>query len=159
MFCNVLAVMLAVWAAAADIGYRLIPNRVAMISAAVCLCIATLEHHCVQSLGVASVVFLLVVFLWRLGVMGGGDAKLIAALSLGLSAADAANFVLFVACCGGILAIFYKIVRQVTAFHPMPRPSTRLRRFMRAELWRIHRGCPLPYAVAIMSGFVVLKLR
>jgi prepilin peptidase CpaA len=109
-------------------------------------------------LGVVIVLILAacLVLLWWRGFVGGGDAKLIPAASLVLPASSVPGFVLAVAIAGGILALLYLSLSYVV---PRPRAGQRTGLFSRltkAELWRLNRRGPLPYAVAISTGALLM---
>jgi len=61
---------------------------------------------------------------------------------------------------GGLLAVLYLLAQNlVPAASPSPVPLSLLARVWRAERWRIRRGGPLPYAVAIAAGGVLTLLQ
>jgi prepilin peptidase CpaA len=65
----------------------------------------------------------------------------------------------WIALAGGLLTVPYLIARHRV---PVPRRSQcagLAARIARAELWRLRRGGPLPYAVAIAAGtgFVLIQ--
>ena len=141
-------------AALHDLAARTIPNRIslgiALLGAAVHLAAGDLG----LALVAATVVFLLAAVAWRFGAMGGGDVKLLGACALLLPPEAVPAMVLTIALAGGGLGLVYLALRW---WPPAPRPalprSAALpRRALRAELWRIRRGGPLPYAVAIALG-------
>lgn len=132
----------------------MIPNRISVIALSISLLVAFLENHFFQGLFSAMICFVLTSLLWRLGLLGGGDAKLMTALAAALPCLTMLDFVLLTACAGGVLGLVYVVIRRVTHFQASPRPAGRLQRHLRAEIWRIHRGCPLPYTVAIAAGFL-----
>ena len=95
---------------------------------------------------------LLLGLLWLRGYMGGGDVKLIPAVSLIMPPSSVPHYVLSVALAGGVLALIYLVLSRV-----MSRPASGprnglLARIVKAETWRMHRRGPLPYAVAIAAG-------
>ena len=101
---------------------------------------------------IAALLLIVLTMLWLGGFIGGGDVKLISALSMVMPPAGVPMFVLFVAIAGGILALIYLSLSFVVG---RPRPGPRcglLRRLIKAEAWRMHRRGPLPYAVAITAG-------
>jgi len=90
--------------------------------------------------------------LWRRGLMGGGDVKLLAATALLLPASLVLSFIAAVAFAGGILACLYLALRRIVRPPATLRPRHRLARIMRVEQRRIRACRSLPYAVAIASG-------
>jgi len=78
------------------------------------------------------------------GVVGGGDAKLFAAVALFMGPLGIAPYILAVAVAGGVLAMFFLALHQ-------PRLEALTRRS--AMLTHIvSRGLALPYGVAIVAG-------
>ena len=117
--------------------------------------------------------FLLAYFCWRRGWMGGGDVKLLAAAATAVPFPLVPQFIAAVAISGGLLALLYLAARtyvtapgQAPSITPAPGTDPSyvrqkkhfLARIARIERWRIHRGCPLPYACAIAAGFLFVVL-
>ena len=92
--------------------------------------------------------------LWLRGVLGGGDVKLLAAVSLVVPAAAVPALLLAIVLAGGVLAAVHMVLRGRLAPPSPARPAGALRRILRCEGWRIRRGAPLPYGVAIAAGTV-----
>lgn len=144
-------------AAMTDLGWRLIPNRAV---AAVVACGLTLrlgaggpgELAAAAALALASL--LACALLWRRGLLGGGDVKLLAACVTLVPPAGALDLVLAVALTGGALSLAYLALHRLTRGRAGTgaRPHGLARRLLRAEAWRIRRGGPLPYGVAIAGG-------
>lgn len=146
------AVGLLAAAAAHDAATRTIPNGLPLLIAALGLALRLLTGSLGPGLAVASLVLAGTVLAWLRGWLGGGDVKLAAAFALVPPPGQVAGFVLATAIAGGVLALVYlALVRRV----PRPRPGRRtgfLARCAKAEAWRMRRGGPLPYAVAIAAG-------
>lgn len=151
---------LFLWAAWSDLAVRLIPDGaclgVALVGAA---------HRAFAgwqplalSCGVAFVLFICLVVLHARGMLGGGDVKLIAAAALGFSPLGALRFLGVTAMVGGALALLHVVLRRLLRHGARPgrrRASRRdglWRRVLVAEMWRLGRGGPLPYGVAIAGG-------
>jgi prepilin peptidase CpaA len=86
--------------------------------------------------------------------MGGGDVKLLAAAAIVVPPHLTISFIVAMSVAGGVLALVYLAAQR---FLPLPRYAASrnlLTRVIRAECWRVHRGCPLPYACAIGAGFL-----
>lgn len=154
------AVLLLTYAALHDLAVRTVPNWLPLVLLMLGVCARLLDHSLLAALSVAAVAFVFLFAIWVAGVMGGGDVKLWAATVLlippGLH--TELSFFLNVILFGGALALVYLSLSFVV---PSPRPSRAggyLRRFFRAEMWRIGRRAPLPYACAIAGGAIVAIL-
>ena len=150
-----LALPVLVLAAVRDVAVRQIPNRMAGAVALVGLLRQVAAGGMILPLGVlaAGAVFLLASLLWLRGLMGGGDVKLLAAAALLVPASQVPVLVLAVALAGGLLSLLHILARALLPRRFLgPAPSGSLRRILRCEAWRIGRGAPLPYGVAIASG-------
>jgi prepilin peptidase CpaA len=84
--------------------------------------------------------------------------KLMAALSLALTATDCYRFVIATALFGGLLAMAYLLLRRVLPPLRCKPGTSRLLRVAVVEAWRIRRGLPLPYGVAIAAGGIFVLL-
>lgn len=152
-FCTV-AVPLLWFAAARDIATRLIPDFVSIFIAGVGL-VARLTlgwTEAAASFVVAIGVFAMLLILTMRGVLGGGDVKLVAAMSAGLPPIEAWNFVFATVLCGGVLGIAYILGRQLVPEAALAPGGSTFRRVLAVEARRIRRRGPLPYAVAIALG-------
>lgn len=154
------AALLLLYAALHDIAVRTVPNWVSAILLLSGTGLRLLDHNLLPALGAALILFVLLFVIWTAGLMGGGDVKLWAAAALLIPPSWQAElmFVADVMLLGGLLAIFYLllslVVRRPTASRSGSYPS----RFLRAELWRIRRRAPLPYACAIAGGALAVLL-
>lgn len=151
------AALLLAAAAAHDAATRTIPNWLPLLLAALGVALRLLTGDLGPGLAVAALVLAGTALAWLRGWLGGGDVKLAAAFALVPPPGQVAAFVLATALAGGVLALVYlALVRRV----PRPSPGRRagfLARCAKAEAWRMRRGGPLPYAVAIAAGgFYVL---
>lgn len=149
------ALLLAV-AAAQDLAVRLIPNAICVGLALTGVMLHLENGLIVRSLIYASLVFGGAVLCWRRGWMGGGDVKLLAAAALVVSPDDVASLLAITALSGGVLGAIYLFLSRVVRVAPTSRPIGVLGRVVRAERWRICRGAPLPYGLAIASGGIAL---
>ena len=93
-------------------------------------------------------VLVLGVALWAPGWVGGGDVKLLAAGALWFGWPDAVAFVLIAVAAGGVLAVILLVLRQLT--HMMPITSDRL------DGTALAQGAPVPYAIAIAAGALLV---
>jgi prepilin peptidase CpaA len=101
--------------------------------------------------GVALAVLAVGFLCFRLGWMGGGDAKLLAVLSLWAGSQGTVSFLLLTGLAGGGLAIALLGLRQ-TAWLWEPRMQQVLGFQQLPRL--LQQGAPLPYGLAIVAGFV-----
>ncbi len=152
-----------------DMIGRFIPNRLAAGLAICGIGLQAANGRFAGALVSGGMVCLLAFLCWRRGWMGGGDVKLLAAAATAIPLPLVPQFIAAVAIAGGLLALVYLAARTLVAapgqarstipVSVTPSPSVRrerhlLARFARIERWRIHRGCPLPYACAIAAGFL-----
>ncbi len=147
-----IAVALLTVAAVHDAATRTIPNWVPAGLAALGVVVRLLGGQVLPGLAAAGLILAGCVLAWLGGWVGGGDAKLAAAFALVPPPGQVAAFVLATVLAGGILALLYLLLHRVV---PPPAPGRRdglLPRCLKAEAWRISRGGPLPYAVAIAAG-------
>ncbi len=132
----------AVW----DLSKGIIPNSLVLMVAGGGLLfrLATAERFAVlESVAIAGLLFLLLRWLMNLGTFGGGDAKLIGAVTLGQSAGAVLPILANIALMGGIMAVFYG-----------------LRSWTRGRTGRGTSALPgghaeMPYAPAILGGVVL----
>jgi prepilin peptidase CpaA len=140
---------LLIWAAASDMQRYVIPNRI-------CLSLLLLYPGYAISLtpaeigvaaAIAASVFVIGAGLFSFGIMGGGDVKLLAAMSLWAGGAYFPSFVVLTAAAGGMLALWW---------------SPLLRFFFPSiALAKAANGRPaVPYGAAIAVGgvFVAINL-
>lgn len=137
--CGAIALFLT--AALTDIRSRTIPNALVIALAVlgvvrigVALAAGSGPAPAAMDLMAALAVFALGALAFGGGVLGGGDAKLLASGTLWLGSAGVAPYLIGTALAGGALAILY------VAWHLISRPASR---------------SGLPYAVAIAVGGVV----
>lgn len=146
-----IATPVLVAAAVSDVAARTIPNTLPLalaVSGAVArLCDGTPG----LSLLAAAGVLFAAGTAWRLGALGGGDVKLLAACALLVRPGFVPAMITDVALAGLVLAIGFLAARGRMRLAPAG-PRGWLGRVVRAERWRLRRGGPLPYAVAICAG-------
>jgi len=98
-------------------------------------------------LAAGTVVLVMGFGLFAAGVIGGGDAKLLAAVALWMGWPQVVTFLVFTALAGGAIAILMKAWQVVRVEHEV-KGATWLKQVLRAKL-------DLPYGVAIAAGCVV----
>jgi prepilin peptidase CpaA len=106
----------------------------------------------------AGLLFVILLALAMRGWLGGGDVKLAAALAVGLPPAATWDFITATVLAGGLLGLGYLAGPH---FAPRPRPAGTARplaRILAIETWRLRRGGPLPYGVAIAAGGIFVLL-
>lgn len=155
-------VMLALLAAGAwrDIATRTIPDEVnasLFVVGGVARLVQGPQELFFSGLA-ALVLFLLFMFAFSRGWIGGGDVKLLTAFAIGLSPSDCYRFVVVTALAGGVLGVTYLLLSHRLVPKRISSRTSLLKRVMAAEAWRIRRRGPLPYGVAIAAGgaFVLL---
>ena len=154
----ILAAALLIAAALHDVAARTIPNLVSAALAVDGLLLKLLSGQLLPGVFVGVAVFAVAVFLWRRGLMGGGDVKLLGAAALVVPSALAAPFLAAVAIAGGGLALLYLGLRLVVAPPAALRPQPLLARILRAERRRIRACRSLPYACAIATGALFVMI-
>jgi prepilin peptidase CpaA len=130
-------------AAANDVASRIIPNWLVLVvgGGGVIVRLAAAERHGMwASAGAAGILFVALRLLSGFGVLGGGDVKLLAAVTLGQPPAAMPQILLAIGVAGGGIAIFY-LMRD------------RLRRRTEGEVGVTSRR-EMPYAPAILAGVV-----
>jgi prepilin peptidase CpaA len=157
----VLQISLLASAAWLDVVSRLIPNRICLVLAMIGMFGRLLDGPgaLLISVTMAVVLFVILSFLHNFKMLGGGDVKLLTALSLGLSPIGVAAMLIVTILAGGVLSLMHLMMRRL----PVPRlarvGSSMFRRVYAVERWRIIRHAPLPYGAAIACGgiWTVLK--
>lgn len=148
-----LEILLLLYVATIDVATRLIRNEI-------CLALALLgivsqlasPMQVAESLIAASILFLLLMFIYLRGWMGGGDVKLLVALAVGLPLSGLFQLLAITALAGGVLAMLHLVMRNLPYPSLAPAGSSFARRVYAVERWRHLRHAPLPYGVAIACG-------
>jgi prepilin peptidase CpaA len=105
----ILAAMLVI-AATGDIRSRRIPNKLNLVIALLAIPFWWLSNYALWpdvalQLALAAGVFMFFALLFRVGMMGGGDVKLLGALALWLPLASLIKLVVIMSLAGGVLTI------------------------------------------------------
>jgi prepilin peptidase CpaA len=148
-----LEIMLLLYVATIDVATRLIRNDV-------CLVLALLgiagqlnsPMQLLESLIAAAILFSLLFMIYQLGLIGGGDVKLLVALAIGLPLTGVIQLLTITALAGGVLALVHLMMRLLPYPTTAPAGSSFARRVYAVERWRHLRHAPLPYGVAIACG-------
>jgi prepilin peptidase CpaA len=138
---------LVAFAALSDIATMTIPNWVSIVSVLLFPLAAWLlgfsGAQIALHLGVGFVVFLIGFGLFSINVLGGGDVKVIAAVSVWTGLAALSPFAFAMTLAGGGLALALLLARKWT--HPSEQTPAFLKRLLSRE-------SGIPYAVAIAVG-------
>lgn len=147
--------IMLVYAAVSDWKYRIIPNWLTLGSVALFalyVLSGNLPSAWYDHVLVSLVIFVILLPLFALGKMGGGDVKLIAALALWSGSAHILEFIILMALLGGLLALifihplFFSLIREVNKLVIIPTSGVS----------QTCRG--LPYGVAIaLSGLICVN--
>lgn len=150
--------------AVSDLRRRIIPNELVITIAVAGIAIAALARPSTLLIGVLAAFVLLVgmLTLTHYRLVGGGDAKLIAAVSLLVPPEEIGALLIVIAVAGGLLSAVYLAthiaVRRFHALRHRPRLtgwSRGLRAFLRGEHARIVSGRSVPYGIAISGAVIV----
>lgn len=152
------------WAAAEDLGRRIIPDTVPVLLALLGIALPVFDHGTMPwgAIGAALATFLGLAWMHGRGWLGGGDVKLAAALVLLVGADGAAGFIMATALAGGVLSVVYAsgflILRRQRPVRRLLRrfgPRRRLggpARILVEEVHRIATRHSVPYGVALAAG-------
>ena len=152
---------LVFYAAVHDIVARTVPNWINGGILIFALPLRLLQGNLEVALYFSFAVFWILLLLWRFRLLGGGDVKLWVAATLLIPPFWQAEYLALdrITLIGGFLAIFYIALRHAlkSKTFTLKHPGNQYlwQRTIRAELWRMRRGGPLPYAVAISAGILV----
>ena len=140
------------FAAANDLFTMKIPNRISLALIGGFVAIALMTRMPLETLGLHVVIALAVLIatftLFWLNMLGGGDAKLMAAGALWMGPDHIIEFVAYVTIFGGILAVAMLGYRNFLPANALPLPA-----------WarRLHRtGEGIPYGIAIAAAGLML---
>ena len=131
---------------------RTVPSRLCLAIAALGLAARVMTGDLAAGLVAAGLVVLGAGLCWRRGWLGGGDVKLLAACALVVPPHAVPGLLAGTAIAGAGLALVFAATRRWLRPSYGSRPMGLLARAARAERWRLARGGPLPYAVAIALG-------
>jgi prepilin peptidase CpaA len=148
------------WAAATDLKERIIPDEIVVLTAlsGLILCLAMHPGQVWLSLAVAAVVFLGFAFLCRYGMIGGGDVKLVAAVTLLVPPHEVGKLLIEIALAGGLLSCVYLGASFMLRSAPLRSAALEsyggasLSGWLRLESARIASRKQVPYAIAILGG-------
>jgi prepilin peptidase CpaA len=152
----VIATALLGVAALNDVATRTIPDFASLGLVLIGVVLRGASNELPAALGASAAVFLLGAASWRLGWIGGGDVKLLAACAWLVSPALVPRLVLTTAIAGGGLACVYLTLRWLFGAARAQTHAALSRslvvRIWRVERRRIERRPTLPYGCAIAVG-------
>jgi prepilin peptidase CpaA len=149
--------------AASDLKDRIIPNELALVIAVsgLLLCLTMRPGQICLSLLAAALVFLALGVLCHYETIAGGDAKLMAAVTLLVPPGDIAELVMGIALAEGVLSCVYLgasyMVRNpcsASGDAPAGNAVSSVAEWARVESLRIASRKQAPYAIAILGGVI-----
>lgn len=158
-------------AAMVDLRHRIVPNRLVLVVAACGVgrrLLLAPGQVWIDLLVAASIVVALGLLAHNKWI-GGGDVKLIAAVSLLFPLSATGAVLLNIAVAGGLMGVVYLAMRAIVTRMPKPQfcpadppeeaqdATWELGHLFCAERLRISAGEPMPYAVAVLGG-VILRI-
>ncbi|MGO9545944.1 MAG: prepilin peptidase [Rhodomicrobium sp.] len=154
--------------AATDLRARIVPDEFAVLIA-VCGLALGLRFEAGQvgiSLLAAIGVFATLGVLAHYGFIGGGDVKLISAVTLLVPPDRVGLLLIEIALAGGVLSCLYLAAGALLRAMPRFRAELRkigsksaFRKWVRREGTRVASGYPMPYALAVLGGVAVHIIR
>jgi len=163
------SLFLLVASARSDLKDRLIPNEFVAAVAAIGLAQALLARPGLiwLSLLAAAVVFCGLGILSHYKIIGGGDLKLISAVTFLVPPDRVGQLLIEIALAGGLLSCFYLAAHyglksqraSPTAAPEVARPESGHARMIETERDRIAAGASLPYALAVLGGVGIYLAR
>jgi prepilin peptidase CpaA len=163
------SLMLLAVSAATDLKDRRIPNELVAAVAAIGLTQGLLARpgQVWLSLFVALIVFCGLGVLSHYRIIGGGDLKLISAVTLLVPPERVGQLLIEIALAGGVLSCVYLVARYAlkspsaasSGAAEVARPGAGFALAIKTERVRIAMGDPLPYALAILGGVLIYGTR
>jgi len=155
-----------IWAAISDIKYYIISNKLCLsvtflypvyiISLFINNTPLTLQYIG-YSIGIALILFLILTAMFAFNLIGGGDVKLIPAISLWAGPALTLKFLYITAICGGIVSLCMILFIYLKS-HKKNKSSEKINLSM-SEYPEINTtGRKIPYGVAIATGGIFIAL-
>ena len=141
-----------------DLRRRIIPNEACIFVAVtgIALNVIARSGGAWTTVALSLLIFVALAIAAQLAIVGGGDAKMIAAVSLLVPPQGLAALILAIALAGGGLSVVYLGLRSWLRATQPRRPSRHgaVARFLRRERARILASSTVPYALAIFAGVV-----
>lgn len=136
-----------------DVMTRRVPDWTAGLLAVLGIVVRLLDgpRGLVLSLAAAAALFAILLIIYARNAIGGGDVKLATAMAFGLAPLATLHFVVATAVAGGLVGVFYLLLRRSGGRLPAPYGAGLPARLWAVERWRARRR-GIPYAVAIAAG-------
>jgi prepilin peptidase CpaA len=145
-------------ASVVDLRRRIIPNEASAFVAVtgIALNLMARSGGAWTTVALSLLVFLALALAAQLTIVGGGDVKMIAAVSLLVPPQGLPALLLAIALSGGLLSLVYLGLRSWLQTMRPPGPSRHgpFDRFLRRERARILASRTVPYSLAIFGGVV-----
>jgi prepilin peptidase CpaA len=147
-----------------DLRRRIIPDEASAAIAVSGFALSLLVRPGSAWISLAGAVALLIALgqAARFRLIGGGDAKLIAAVSLLVPPEKIGALLLAIAFAGGMFSLVYLALRRLLRGRKRAPPALAdlgaFGRFVRAEYARIRLACTVPYSLAVFAGVVAYVL-
>jgi prepilin peptidase CpaA len=140
-------------AAVVDFRRRIIPNRIVLLIAACGIAVRLLSEPrtLVLSTFLAVATLLVLGVLARRELIGGGDAKLIAAVTLMVRPSEIAALLLVIALSGGLLSVVYMVTRYLVPASGASEPAPSFPE-PHARTVGVALRESIPYGVAVFAG-------
>jgi len=143
---------LIAFAGSMDLFTMTIPNKVSLALVAGFLVLAPVAglglYDVALHLACGALVLCITVFMFEMGWMGGGDAKIFAAISLWLGFGYVGNFMVIAAIAGGVLTL------GLLMFRKFPLPQVMIRQPWLERLHHPKTG--IPYGISISFAALVV---
>ena len=134
---------LLMWCAAMDLRARIIPNRISVLLLSAFIVSGFVGgHDWLDGLVALGIVFIITFGMFAIGMIGGGDAKVMTALAPWIGLQNLLGFAVLTSLFGGLLAAYY-LLKQRMGPQTAPDPEGVLEEGQAIEL---------PYGVAIAAG-------
>ena len=152
---------LMIWAAISDIRHYILSNKL-------CLSVALLYpffigalfinnalpeiQYIAYSVGISLIIFIILLTLFAYGLIGGGDVKLIPAVTLWAGPALTLKFLLITILCGGIVALLIICFQYIRKYPTKAKSSEKINFSMSKSSESENMKNNIPYGIGISAG-------